>query len=215
MVEAGIGDHLLRRHVGRRADGDADTGEHGLRRGIAHGARHAEVDDEGVLVGDEDVVGLDVAMDDAGAVGLGEGVGDLAKPAHRQRNGDRPLAVDAFPEGLAIDQGHDVVEQRSFARQDDRPAQDDSDLAAIDEAEDVGVLELGGDADFAEEAITAQRGGEVGAQHLDRHLPLVADILGDPDRGHAALPEQALEPVASLERRREAAGGIGWQVGHA
>ena len=78
----------------------------------------------------------------------------------------------------------------------------------------MGVLELGGDADLAEEAVTAQRGGEVGAEDLDRHLSLVADILGDPDRGHPALPEQALEPVASLERRREAAGGIGGQVGH-
>ena len=76
------------------------------------------------------------------------------------------------------------------------------------------MLELGCDADFAEEPVTAQRGREVGAEDLDRHLPFVTDILGDPDRGHAALPEQALEPVTSLECRRQAAGCIGWQVGH-
>ena len=178
-------------------------------RGIADGARDAEVDDEGVLVGDEDVVGLDIAMDDAGAMGLGEGIGDFTKPADNQRNGDGPLAIDAFTEGLAIDQGHHVVEQRSVAC----PGMS-GDLATVDEAKNVGMLELGCDADFAEEPVTAQRGGEVGAEDLDRHLSFVADILGDPDRGHAALPEQALEPVTSLERRREAAGGIGWQVGH-
>ena len=115
MVEAGIGHHLLRRHVRRCADRDADAGQHGLGRGIADGARHAEVDHEGVLVGDEDVVGLDIAMDDAGAMGLGEGVGDFTKPADNQRNGHGSLAIDAFTEGLAIDQGHHVVEERSFA----------------------------------------------------------------------------------------------------
>ena len=78
----------------------------------------------------------------------------------------------------------------------------------------MGVLELGGDADFAEEAVAAECRGEVGTEDLDRDPPAVADVLGDPDRGHAPLPEQALEPVTSLERRGEAGGGIRWRVGH-
>ena len=209
MIEAGIGHHLLGRHVRRGADGDADAGEHGLWCGIAHGARDTKVHDQCVLVGDEDVVGLHVAMNDPGAMGLGECVGHLAEPADRERYRDGAVAVDAFPEGLAIDQGHDVVEECSFAT-----LRAPGYFAGIDEAENVGVLELGGDADFAEETVAAECGGEVGAEDLDRDPSPVADILGDPDRGHAALPEQALEPVTSLEGRGEAGGGIGWLVGH-
>ena len=92
-------------------------------------------------------------MDDAGAMGLGKGVGDFTKPADNQRNGDGSLAIEAFAQGLAVDQGHHIVEERSVAR----PGKT-GDLATVDEAENVGVLKLGGDADLAEEAVTAQRG---------------------------------------------------------
>ena len=55
------------------------------------------------------------------------------------------------------------------------------------------MLQPGGDLDLAEEAIAADRGGELGPQHLDRHLPVVPQVLGQIDRGHAAAAQLALE----------------------
>jgi len=49
------------------------------------------------------------------------------------------------------------------------------------------------------EAIGAHRRGELGSQHLDGHLAVVSKILGEVDRGHAALAQLALEAVPVRE----------------
>ena len=94
------------------------------------------------------------------------------------------------PERLALDERHDVVEQALG-------------LARVVEAEDVGVLEVGGDPDLAEEAVGAERGGELGAEHLDGDRPLVLEVLGEVDRGHAAFADLALDVVAISQRGSE------------
>jgi hypothetical protein len=52
------------------------------------------------------------------------------------------------------------------------------------------------DLDLPEEAILAQRRGEFLAQQLDGHSALVLQVLGEVDRGHTALAQLALDPVA-------------------
>ena len=65
------------------------------------------------------------------------------------------LLVEPVPERFALDERHDVVEQPAGR------------LARVVQTEDVGVLEIGGDADFAEEAVAAEGGGELGPEDLD------------------------------------------------
>ncbi len=97
------------------------------------------------------------------------------------------FAVQAVTQRFALDEGHDVV-------------QDPVGLPGIVEAEDVRVLQAGGDADLAQEPVRTDRGGELGAQRLDSDLAAVATVLGEEDRGHAALADQALDVVALAER---------------
>ena len=86
---------------------------------------------------------------------VGERFGDFARDAQGVVDRQLPFAVDAFLQRLALDERHDIVE-------------DAVDGAGIEDREDVGVGQLGGDLDFAEEAIGAEGGAHLGAHHLDR-----------------------------------------------
>ena len=61
------------------------------------------------------------------------------------------------------------------------------------------MAEAGRDLDLAEEPLRAERGGQLRIQHLDRHLPAVAQVLGQVDGGGASAPELALDLVAAGE----------------
>ena len=70
------------------------------------------------------------------------------------------------------------------------------------------MLEPGGEADLALEALGAERGGELGEQDLEGDGPVVAEVVGQVDDGHAAAAELALEGVAVGE-------GVAQAVRHA
>ena len=131
----------------------------------------------------QDVGRLDVAMDDAALVGVAERLGDL--PAQAERHRHRQLAFAGQPGGerLALDHGHHVIE-------------DAVGLARVVHREDVRMIELGGDLDFAEEAVGPERGRELGSHHLHCHLPVVLEVLGQKDRGHPAFADDPFDPVA-------------------
>ena len=63
--------------------------------------------------------------------------------------------------------------------------------------------------DLAQEALRAERGGELGVEHLERDRPVVLEIVGEVDRGHAAAPELALERVAVGQGGLEPFQGLG------
>ena len=111
--------------------------------------------------------------------------------------GSSPLAGQPVAQRLALDVGHHVVEEAVG-------------VAGVEHAEDVGMLEPGGDLDLAGEPVGAERGGQLGAQHLDRHLAVVLQVLGEVDGGHAALAELALDAVAVGEGRLQS----GYRLGH-
>ena len=144
----------------------------------------------------QDVLGLDVAVDHAVAVGVAQGAGDLGRDPDGVGDGELLLAAEPVAQRFALDERHDVV--RGAA-----------DLARVDEAEDVGVLQVGDGLDLAEEPLGADHGGEVGAEHLDGDLALVAEVVGEVDGGHAALAELALDAVAVGENGAEALDGVG------
>ena len=72
------------------------------------------------------------------------------------------------------------------------------------------MLQARGEPDLALEALGTERGGQLGVEHLERHRPVVPEVPGEEDRGHAPAAELALEgvpvPQAFLQRR--------YRIGH-
>ena len=58
------------------------------------------------------------------------------------------------------------------------------------------MLQVGGDLDLREEPLGAEHGAELRLEHLDRDLAIVLEVVGEIDRGHAALAELPLDAVA-------------------
>ncbi len=63
------------------------------------------------------------------------------------------------------------------------------------------MLKPGGELDLALEPLGAERGGELGVQHLERHRAVVPEVVGEVHRGHAAPAELALDPVSPGQMR--------------
>ena len=66
------------------------------------------------------------------------------------------------------------------------------------------MIEPSTDADLPQESLGAERGGDLGVHHLERHVAVVAEIVREIDRGHAAAAELALDRVAAGQLRPEA-----------
>ena len=159
-------------------------------------ARDAEVGDERVVPAEEDVLGLDVAVDHPVAVRVLERVGRLAGDAERVLERELFLAREPVAEAFAFDEGHGEPELAGR-------------LARVEHREDVRMLEPGGELDLAQEPLGAQRRGELGVQHLERDGAVVPQVVREVDRGHAAAAELALELVAVRECCREDGAGVG------
>ena len=182
-----------------------------FRGGIAEGAGHLAGTGEVVLievlgqaeVGDpyravvvEQQVGrLDVAVQDALGVGVGEGLGRLrakagdmaiirrarsrGKAAPKGRAVLRPQPGEDAVESHAGDQLHDVVGQSLV-------------FANAEHGHDVGVMQPGGGLCLAAEAFEMFGGKSCPAeQHLERHAPRQGALLGLIDDAHAAPADLA------------------------
>ena len=57
------------------------------------------------------------------------------------------------------------------------------------------MIEPGGNLDLAQEAVGAERGGELGVQHLEGDDAVVLEIAGEVDGGHAPAAELALDLI--------------------
>ena len=152
--------------------------------------RDAEVRDlDAALVVDEHVVRLDVAVDDPVPVRVPERREHLADVRDRHGDGARAAGDEELLQRPSLDVLHDDV-VRAVG------------LAAIEDRDDVRVREAGRVRCLAPEALDELRVVRVAlVEHLDRDLATELLILGEPDVGHAAAPELALEPVAAREDR--------------
>ncbi len=180
-VDVGGSAGLLGTHVLRRADRQAGPGDRLLV--ASHRPGDPEVGHHGVPIGDQDVGRLDVAVDEASLVGIGQRLGHLAPEAKGLAHRELLLAGKTRRKRLALDYRHHVVE-------------DPLRRARIVHGEDVGVAQLGSDLHLAQEPLGAEGLGQLRTHHLDRHLPLVLEVLGQVDRGHPAFPEHVVDPVA-------------------
>ncbi len=195
VVEVRVGGGLLRCHVARRAERDAGGGELLAAGGLAHRLGHAEVGHQRVPAGNHHVVGLDVAVDHFLAVGVGQRVHHFDEDLHGVMHRQLTDAGQPVAERLAVDVRHDEVEEAAG-------------FTGIVERENVRVLQAGGDLDLAEEALAAERGGQFGPQHLERHLAAVPDVLGQVHRGHAAGADFPLDAVLVGEGGGQAGEGV-------
>jgi hypothetical protein len=71
------------------------------------------------------------------------------------------------------------------------------------------MLQAGGDPNLLEESLRSERGGELGAQDLERDGPIVPEVVGEVDRGHTAASELALDAIAVGQGGREEGGSVG------
>ena len=129
-----------------------------------------------------DVLGLDVAVHHPLPVGVVERAGDHAREMQCFVERQLAVAVELRPQRLALDVRHDVVEEAVG-------------LARVMQRQDVGMIEAGGDLDLAEEAVGAERGGELGVEDLERDGAVVLAVVGQVHGGHAAAAELALDVV--------------------
>ncbi len=71
------------------------------------------------------------------------------------------------------------------------------------------MLEIGGGRDLLHETLGPKDGREFGAQHLDRDLALVLQVLSEVHGRHAAFAQVAFDLVAVSEGGRESGGDLG------
>jgi hypothetical protein len=83
VIQVGVGRRLLRRHVRGRPHHEAGRGDRGAARGVVQRLRDPEVGHLGVGADEQDVLRLDVAVDDAQAVGVAQRVDHVAQDPER------------------------------------------------------------------------------------------------------------------------------------
>ena len=141
-VEVGLaGDVVAERLLGRDVVGRAEHAPVGGQALLVERAGDPEVGDLGrALLVDQDVLGLDVAVDDVARVRGAERARDLDRVGHRLGDRQAAAAADALLERLALDVLEDDVGAAVV-------------LARVDHADDVRVRELGDRARLAAEAL--------------------------------------------------------------
>ena len=185
---------LLGRHVDDCSDGRARAGDHRfvLRKGVdagggAHGLVGAglcgvfgEAEIENFCLAarsDEDIRGLDIAMNYAAGMSGVERVGNLNGEIE-ERGKSNWAAADSLAERLAFEKLHD--EKRAAIR-----------FAYIEERADAGMIERGDGAGFALKAF--EHGGivsEFAGEKFQRDEAAETDVFGAEDLAHAAAAER-------------------------
>ena len=148
---------------------------------------NAEVGDHRVRAREQDILGLDVAMDHTVLVGVVESIGYLAGDPERHTEGKLPLALEAAAKALAFDVRHCEPELPGGS------------LARVVDGQYVRMLQLGGELDLAAKTLRPECRCEVGVQHLEGDAPLVLEIHGEVDSRHAATPQFALDRIRPAE----------------
>jgi hypothetical protein len=136
-----------------------------------------------VAVGEEDVLGLDVAMDHVVPARVVEGRRDLAGDPHRLRNPELLLALDSRAQRLALDERRCVIQHAV------RPPR-------MQQRQDVRVRQPREELDLLDEAIAVDGLGALRPQDLQRDPAPQPVLGGQVDDGLATAAELALDRVA-------------------
>ena len=133
-----------------------------------------------------DVVGLDVAVDDAAPMNVLERIRDLAEDVARTARGHRDGAL--VGQRLALDKLHDHVRAEGLV------------LAEVDDRDDVGVADLARELGLLVEPLARRRvERERRRDELERERLAELDVPGAIHLTHAAFPEATVERVATTD----------------
>ncbi len=180
---------LLGTHVCRCADHDPGFGEPFAGRRLRQGPSDAEIGHHRLAIAEQDVLGLDVAVNYTVAVGIVEGEPYLAGDSLGVLDWELPLPRETLPQRFALDEWHREPEQgRAVLRTG-------VGLARVVHRDDMRVLEPRRELDLPEEALGAQGVGQLGVEDLERDRAVMAKIVGEVDGSHTPTPELALEAV--------------------
>jgi hypothetical protein len=94
-----------------------------------------------------------------------------------------PLRLEPVTQALPFDERHHIVQH---------PGR----LSGVEQRENVGVGQLGGDLDLLQEALRSQRRRQVVAEDLDGDLAVVLEIARQIHGGHAAAADFSVDGVA-------------------
>jgi hypothetical protein len=152
---------------------------------VSRGFGEAEIQNLGSVRRQENVPGLDVAVDDAGAM----------SGAQRASHGDRdvdpclqidPAACKALLQRFALQQLHDEIRVTV------------ANIADVVKGADVRMLEGGDRAGFALEAVSRLGGlGDIRGQHLDGDVAIEPRVARLVDLAHAARADRGDDLVRS------------------
>src|SRR4051812_21399763 len=184
----GIAEGLFGRHVPDGAERHAGAGEPRVR-GFSRQRerrRDAEIREDRVSILQQDVLGLDVAMDDALIVRVREGIGDLAQYADGLLDRHQPFPVHPLAKRLAGYERHHVIEQAIAD-------------AGGDHRQDVRMPQARGDPRLAPEPGRHHIARQLGRQNLDHHFSLCRQIDGAEQPAHTATLQLRLQPIAVVE----------------
>ena len=138
---------------------------------------------------EKNVLGFDVAMDDAARVRVLQRARDLARDPHRVLHGELSFAREPIAQRLAVHERHDVI-QRSFR------------FARIVRGKNVRMRQSGRDLDLAMEPVRAHGRGQIGVQQLDGDLAIELGIDAQVNGRHSPPTKLALDTVALTKRRQ-------------
>ena len=187
---------LLGAHILGSPDGDTGLG-YPFRSRYGVDLRDPEIGQQGVSVGEQDVLGLHVPMDEPVAMRVVEPGTDFLRDPQRLFDSQLSLDVQALAERPARDERLHVVEHAVR-------------LARVDERHDVGMGESRGDANFLQEPLGAERHRKARPQDLNGDLPAVLLVFGQVNGRHAPAPELPLDRIPVGER----GGERGEHLGH-
>ena len=134
----------------------------------------------------QNIFGLDVAVDDAFSVSVMQSPRDVAKNRDDLPNGKRSHLAHARAKRFSADERHRVV----------RDAVGNS---CGQNRDDVRMLERSGDSDFPREPLTAYLGRYIRPQHFHDYLAPESLFAGEEYARHASAAELALYSVGVTE----------------
>ncbi len=174
--------HRLRTHIGRGPDNRAGHGHSGVVQEASDAEIRQDYMDTLFLFFEDDVARLDVAVDGAAAMGIGQCVGHLLRNEERLPAQEFLSFVQVAPQGFARHKvNHHKVEVVLSIE--------------VNHLHDMGVLQLTEGAGFALEAFQQIiRLGKMAVQDFDGHHPVNGWLDGFVDLSHSTLP-QAFQQV--------------------
>jgi hypothetical protein len=131
----------------------------------------------------QNVLGLDVAVNDPFAMRVIESIRDFLGEHHRIIDGELSLAVEQTAKRFAFHERHYVVELTVS-------------LARVEQRQYVRMLQRRRNPDFRQKSLGAEYCGELGMKNFDGDLPAVPDVFSQVHRGHSAASQLALDSVA-------------------